>query len=229
MKKERAAVDRLGFALVYPLAGKKDPPSLWAELHPGTKMRWDWDASADDRVVSLWHERARLAASGDVAYAKWFQGRATFFSLPVFHALLADLHSDRDPYAGIPTAASDILEVLRENSPRSTKEIRLLADLRGKAAERIFNHAMKWLWTRLAVVGVGEVEDGAFPSLAVSATEMHFEDLWNARSSPPAKSRAALRAALDRSPAFTKALARAKRSIAADGEDDASGGLDEPP
>jgi hypothetical protein len=39
---------------------------------------------------------------------------------------------------------------------------------------------MKELFTRLLIVGFGEVEDGAFPSLAVGATELLFEDLWKA-------------------------------------------------
>ena len=36
---------------------------------------------------------------------------------------------------------------------------------------------MKELWSTLAIVGVGEVEDGAFPSLAHAATDVVFEDL----------------------------------------------------
>ena len=37
---------------------------------------------------------------------------------------------------------------------------------------------MRELWERLLIVGVGEVDDGAFPSLAVGATEVLFEELW---------------------------------------------------
>jgi len=49
---------------------------------------------------------------------------------------------------------------------------------------------MKELFMRLLIVGFGEVEDGAFPSLAVGATELVFEDLWregSQMSAPRAK------------------------------------------
>ncbi len=36
---------------------------------------------------------------------------------------------------------------------------------------------MKTLWRTFAVVGVGEIDDGAFPSLAHAATRVIFEDL----------------------------------------------------
>jgi hypothetical protein len=34
------------------------------------------------------------------------------------------------------------------------------------------------LFFRLLIVGLGEVEDGAFPSLAVGATTLLYDDLW---------------------------------------------------
>jgi hypothetical protein len=41
-----------------------------------------------------------------------------------------------------------------------------------------YNKSTKVLWERLLIVGFGEVDDGAFPSLAVGSTENLFEDLW---------------------------------------------------
>jgi hypothetical protein len=208
LAKAVSIVDRLGICLVYPIANKPEPPSLWSAIHPKTKMEWSWDEDADPRVAEMWHLRERLARSSDVAYAKWFRGRATFFSLPVFHALLGRLTEAGDLFAGLPHEAVEILERLREVSPRSTKEIRAEAGLRGKPFESLFTHAMKALWARLLVVGTGEVQDGAFPSLAVAATEMMFEDVWNARGAVPREARAKLDEALARSPAFGKELAR---------------------
>jgi hypothetical protein len=208
------AIERLGIVLVYPLDDRSDPPSLWKALHPRSKMRWDWAETADPRVVDLWHLRENLARSGDVAYAKWFRGRATFFSKPVFHALLGALSERGDLSNALPREATEILELLREHSPRSTKEIRAAAELRGKPFERIFQHAMKALWARLLVVGVGEVEDGAFPSLAVAATEAMFEDLWLARGRVPEAARRALREAVTRSPALERELGRSLKAIA---------------
>jgi hypothetical protein len=72
---------------------------------------------------------------------------------------------------------------------------------------------MKALWTRLLVVGTGEIPDGAFPSLAVSATEMMFEDSWNARAHVPEDARAKLDEALARSPAFARELAKSVKAV----------------
>lgn len=202
-------VDRLGISLVYPIDNKAEPRSLWSELYPKSKMEWAWDEGADPRVADLWHLRERLARSHDVAYAKWFRGRATFFSLPVFHAMLGRLAGTGDVFAGLPREALDILALLRERSPLSTKEIRAMADLRGKQQEAVFTHAMKALWSRLLVVGTGEVEDGAFPSLAVGATELLFEDLWNARGDVPEDASRRLDEVLAQTPAYTRELRRA--------------------
>jgi len=215
VKLDRAVsvIDRLGICLVYPIDNKPEPVSLWSALYPKSKMDWSWDADADPRVAQVWHLRERLAHSSEVAYAKWFRGRATFFSLPVFHALLGRIAEAGDPFAGLPHEAMEILERLRESSPRSTKELRAEVGLRGKAFESIFNHAMKALWTRLLVVGTGEIPDGAFPSLAVAATEMMFEDAWNARTHVPADARKQLDDALARSPLFAKELARSLDAV----------------
>jgi len=215
VKLERAVsvIERLGICLVYPIDNKPAPVSLWSALYPKSKMDWSWDADADPRVAQVWHLRERLAHSSQVAYAKWFRGRATFFSLPVFHALLGRIAEAGDPCAGLPHEAMEILERLRETSPRSTKELRAEVGLRGKPFESIFNHAMKALWTRLLVVGTGEIPDGAFPSHAVAATEMMFEDSWNARLHVPDDARKALEEALARSPLFAKELAKSIEAV----------------
>lgn len=215
MKLARAVsiIERRGILLVYPIDNKAEPPSLWSEIYPRSKMEWSWDEDADPRVAEIWHLRERLAHSSDVAYAKWFRGRATFFSLPVFHALLGALGEAGDLFAGLPHEATEILERLRELSPRSTKEIRAEVDLRGKQFESVFTHAMKALWTRLLIVGTGEIPDGAFPSLAVAATEMMFEDVWNARTRVPAEAAAKLKEALASSPAFERELRRSAKAV----------------
>jgi hypothetical protein len=207
------AVERLGITLVYPIDNAHQPPSLWYALHPKTKMRWDWAESADDRVVELWHLRNELAASGDVVYGKWFRGRATFFAKDVFHAMLGAVCEAGDPLKGLSFEAREILDLLRERSPMSTKELRAAAGLQGKPAERIWTNAMKTLWSRLLLVGVGEVEDGAFPSLAVSATEMMFEDLWNERRTPSAAAKERLAKTLEEAPAFRRFFQRSLRDL----------------
>jgi hypothetical protein len=174
-----AAIERRGILLVYPIANRPEPRSLWSELHPRSPMRWAWDAHADGRVARLWRLREELARSDDVVYAKWFRGRATFFARPVFRGILASLARETaDARRGLSRQARELLELLEDNSPQSTKELRANAGLQGRVNEGVYTRALKELWSRLLVVGVGEVDDGAFPSLAMSATRLHLEDLW---------------------------------------------------
>jgi hypothetical protein len=207
LDRAKAIVERRGIALVYPIANEPEPPSLWADLFRNAPMHWAWDDDADPRVADVWHLRRELMETHDVAYAKWFRGRATFFALPVFHAMLGRLGRAGDPEAGLPHEAREILGILRERSPMSTKELRAAADLRGKAHEALYAHAMKALWARLLVVGTGEIDDGAFPSLAVAATELVFEDIFAARHRVPPEADARLAAALA-SRGFARELAR---------------------
>jgi len=209
----RKIVDRLGIALVYPIPKRPEIPSLWSQLYPKSAMSWSWDADADPRVAEVWQLREALARSGEVAYAKWFRGRATLFSLPVFHALLGAIARVGDPRLGLSSDALAILEALHERSPLSTKELRSAVGLKGREHERAFTAAMKALWERLLVVGVGEVDDGAFPSLAVAATELMFEDLWTARGEPPESGAWKLTQLLNRQPLFQKQLDRAVFSV----------------
>lgn len=178
LKDAVSAIQRRGILLVYPLGNQKEPPSLWSEFYPRSEMRWEWDTGGDDRVANLWHLREELARSGKVVYAKWYRGRATFFSLEVFKNLLAILESTRTDRKHLLPEARLILETLESDSPLSTKQIKLMTDFRGKFAERVYEKSMKALWTKLLIVGYGAVADGAFPSLSVGATRHLFEALW---------------------------------------------------
>ena len=200
--KALAAVREHGALLVYPVANRTAPRSLWSELYPRSPMHWAWDESADDRVVGLWHLRERMARGKRVVYAKWFRGRAVFFSRELFTEML----SATTPWSANPSfEAREILGLLEENSPQSTKAVRRDAGLRGKHGERVWQRAMKELWDSLLVVGTGEVDDGAFPSLEIGATRLIFEDLWDRASSlDPIAARAAVEAALGREPAFLR-------------------------
>lgn len=173
-----SAIRQHGILLVYPIAGKIDPRSLWSVAYPKSKMRWEWDENGDDRVATLWHLREQLSISRKVVYAKWFQGRATFFSLEVFRALLArNLHRPglREKLS---RDAREILAILEEESPLSTKQLKRACGLVGRDLEAPYMRALKELWNRNLIVAYGEVDEGAFPSLAVGATRLLFEDLY---------------------------------------------------
>lgn len=169
------AINERGCLLVFPIDNRKEFASIWSEFYPRTPMRWEWDNGGDDRVPRLWHLRTELSCSGKVVYTKWFRGRATFFSRPVFTALFRLLGSER----GLSPEARGVLKVLRMDSPLSTKELKRATDLVGRLHESTYQRALKELWSRLLIVGFGEVDDGAFPSLAIGASQVLFEDLWN--------------------------------------------------
>lgn len=154
--------------LVFPIKNKKEPLSLWKCLYPRSEMRWEWDQEGDDRVADLWHLRAQLAESRKVVYSKWYQNRATLLRLDLLPSLLVALNrDDRAMY-----------EQIVESSPISTKELKKRLDLKGSSHEAAFQRSLQNLFRRLLIVGTGEVEDGAFPSLAVGATKFIFEEEW---------------------------------------------------
>ncbi|MBX3033239.1 MAG: hypothetical protein KF865_04880 [Bdellovibrionaceae bacterium] len=172
--------------LVYPLENRVEPPSLWRVLHPRSPMRWEWDQDGDDRVARLWVLREELSRSGEVVYSKWFRGRATFFSKEAFVHLLRTLRS-REQEANLKGEAKGLYDLLLESSPRSTKELKIESDLRGRLLEGVYQKAMKQLFEAGLVVGWGEVDEGAFPSLATGATRVLFEDLWEKAASGEAQ------------------------------------------
>jgi hypothetical protein len=171
------AINEHGALLVYPLNNRPEPPSVWQKIHPKSPMVWEWDDDGDTRVAQLWHIRAELSASDEVVYAKWYQGRATFFSKPVFTDLLAYLKSPQYLEELDPERA-EVMEVLGSDSPQSTKQLKAALGLEGRLNEPTYNKRLKPLWTHLLLVGYGEFEDSSFPSLGIGASHTLFESLW---------------------------------------------------
>lgn len=178
------AIDKHGILLVYPIANRSEPKSLWSALHPRATMRWAWDESGDDRVVALWHLREELARSRQVVYGKWFRRRATFFARPVFRAMLREIHALGPPERTLSPDARRLLDALEESSPQGTRALRAAADLTGRLLESTYLRAADELWVRLLIVGAGEADEGGFPSLSMGATKWLFEDLWDEARDP---------------------------------------------
>jgi hypothetical protein len=177
--KLHAALNRESCILVFPLANQSDPPSLWRELFPKKKMVWEWTDDGDDDVPRLWQFREEMSRSGEVLYAKWFQNRATFFAkdhAPLWIRALNPSFSE----SGLSHAAKAILHALQDSSPQSTKALKKATQLKGRDFEKDFQSGLKQLSQRLLVVGFGEIDDGAFPSLAWGATELLFEKEYSA-------------------------------------------------
>ena len=170
-------IEERGALLVFPIDNKKEPASIWSAFYPKSEMRWEWDDGGDHRVANLWHLRTELSESGKVVYTKWFRGRATFFSKEVYVSVLRRLGGVAGLMRGLSDDGQTILECLLSESPLSTKELKRKIKLEGRYNEKNYERAMKDLWMRGLIVGVGEVDDGAFPSLAIGASEVMFEDL----------------------------------------------------
>lgn len=184
----RAAIQKYGMCLVFPINNAKEPPSLWYHFFPKNKMRWEWDDSGDSRVADLWRLREELASSRKVVYCKWYRGRATFFSPDAFPAFVSGIHRTPPLLGDLSPEALEIRAILEDNSPLSTKQLKRASELVGRPLEGIYSKALRQLWNALLIVGVGEVDDGAFPSLSMGATSLMFEDLWiEAMQGSPAK------------------------------------------
>ncbi len=171
-------INKRGILLVFPRANQKVPLSLWSEFHPRTKMKWEWDEGGDNRVFKMWTLMKELSDCRDVVYSKWYQGRATFFSRDVFTAMLARLKQTHNLKIGLSATARLLLDELEMDSPLSTRELKKRTDLRGRFHEPTYQRALKDLFLRMLVIAFGEVDDGAFPSLAVGSTAHIYEDLW---------------------------------------------------
>lgn len=177
-KKAISKINQAGILVVFPIANKKEPRSLWSEFFPKSTMKWEWNEDGDDRVSDMWALMKRLSDCREVVYSKWYQGRATFFSRELFTALLKLNFENFENTEGLSREARDILSELESDSPLSTKQLKKLVELQGKDNEGRYQRAMKSLFARLLIVGYGEVDDGAFPSLAVGATRNLYEDLY---------------------------------------------------
>lgn len=175
-----SAVNKAGALLVFPIQNRNEPASLWAHFFPKTKMVWEWDQDSDHRVADLWHLREQLSSSGKVVYSKWYQGRATVIRKDLLPYLLRYLNPGFPAIDTISPEAHQMLSILLDNSPLSTKQLKAETGLQGKLFEADYHRRLNELWRHFLVVGSGEINDGAFPSLAISATKLFFEEEWNA-------------------------------------------------
>jgi hypothetical protein len=176
-KKMLECIEEKHWALVYPLKGKDQWPSLWHHLYPRRPMNWSWDSEADPRISQLWADREDLASQKLAVYTKYFRDRATFFSKPYFVSLLRE----HRPWTKKPSDRLSrwLLDSLLDNTPQSTKMLkRRWRSLDGSAPNGNWDRSLKTLFRGLWIVGLGEEDDGAFPSLRLGATELAWEELW---------------------------------------------------
>ena len=214
LKKAVKIINEVGGILVFPLDNRPLPLSLWAKLYPKTSMRWEWDESGDNRVAELWHLRTELSQSDEVVYSKWCRGRATLFSREVFEALLSGLAFSKSSLSSLGKVTQQVLMALEEDSPLSTKALKKKTGLRGRDQENLYSKSLKQLWERGLIVGYGEVDDGAFPSLAIGATQLIFDDLWaRAKKLSREKANQRLQILFKQQPLFKKEFDKVKQGL----------------
>lgn len=214
IKKAVKIINEIGGLLVFPLDNRPMPLSLWAKLYPKSSMRWEWDESGDNRVADLWHLRTELSQSDEVVYSKWYRGRATFFSKEVFEALLSELAFPKESLASLGEVARRVLGVLEEDSPLSTKALKKITGLKGRDQESAYTRGLKQLWERGLIVGYGEVDDGAFPSLAMGATQLIFDELWEkAKKISESEAQKRLKLLFEQQPLFLKEFEKIKKTL----------------
>jgi hypothetical protein len=207
-------IDEVGGLLVFPIDNRPEPSSLWSRLYPKSEMRWEWDETGDTRVVKLWHLKTELSQCKKVVYSKWYKGRATFFSRSVFTAILAELAFPKASRLTLSEQARQILTILELDSPLSTKALKKEAGLKGRDNESIYQRSLKTLWERGLIVGYGEVDDGAFPSLAIGASQLLFDELWEeAKQLTVNKSKKILEKLFENQPLFKKEFEKIKKTL----------------
>jgi len=207
-------INDVGGVLVFPLDNRTEPLSLWSQLYPKSAMRWEWDASGDNRVADLWHLRTELSQSDEVVYSKWYRGRATFFSKAVFEALLHEFALVPQSLLSLGAVAQKVLGVLEEDSPLSTKALKKNTGLQGRDHEKAYTQSLKQLWERGLIVGCGEVDDGAFPSLAIGATQLIFDELWEgAKKMGKEQAAERLKFLFERQPLFKKEFQKIQKGL----------------
>lgn len=210
---QKTAISKLnthGALLVFPINNKKEPRSLWSEFFPRSKLQWRWDEDGDSRVSNLWYLMKKLSDCRQVVYSKWYQGRATFFSQELFVALLSIAQKEVHVKVRLSKPAKEILETLESDSPLSTKQLKKMTELQGKDNQATYNRSMKELFSKFYIVAFGEVDDGAFPSLAIGATSVLYENLWTeAEALPSETAKSTIRTYMHDESLFYKFLKRA--------------------
>jgi len=214
-RKALAAINERHVQLVYPIQNAREPRSLWHSLHPGSAMRWDWSEDADQRVVDLWQLKDDLCLGREVVYAKWFRGRATFFSRASFVPILALLGTTRAEALRRNATASRQYEELQDNSPQTPRRLQQADKMTGSHYRGDYKRGVKLLWEQLVIVGTGEVDEGQFPALAMGATRHILEDLWEeADGMEPRDAEARCRRLLPAASPFSRFLDRLMRKFA---------------
>jgi len=170
-------VEKIGRVAIFPekKPSKHSIISLWELFYPRTKMKWEWDDSADNRVVKLWWLKNEIAQTQKVLYGRFFGNRPVLVSKSETRRTLKTL--EKKPLTSL---AREILSRLEDNSPQ-TKRM-LGRELRAEGWEPTkseFERSLIDLQKNFLIVSLGdsEREKGPMPSSEYAALSLIFPDL----------------------------------------------------
>jgi hypothetical protein len=171
-------IEREGRVAVFPEKNKKKKGaivSLWELFYPRTKMSWEWDDSADNRVVKLWWLKNEIARTQQVLYGRFFGNRPVYVSKKEASKILATIKPK--PLSPL---AREILARLEDNSPQTKRMLaRALRDEGWEPSKGEFERALLDLQKNFQIVSLGdsEREAGPMPSSEYAAISLIFPDL----------------------------------------------------
>lgn len=170
-------VEKVGRVAIFPEKNKKKSSiiSLWELFFPRTKMKWEWDDSADNRVVKLWWLKNEIAQTQKVLYGRFFGNRPILVSKNEARRTMAGL--ERKPLSSL---AREILSRLEDNSPQTKRMIgKSLRDDGWEITKGDFERALLSLQKQFLIVNLGdsEREKGPMPSTEYAALSLVFPDL----------------------------------------------------
>lgn len=175
-------VNERGYIFFWPVKGVHFP-SLWSAVagdrpvpnehdDPG-HVTWRWKDSA--LGMHIWY------------YAKVLRYKATFISLellPYFYALSENYGSPQEDYliayqdGHLTHAEKSVYEVILNNGPMHTIDLRQAAHLSGKINDSLFNRALEKLQAEFRIVPVGIAEAGTWNyAFIYDLTTNHYPDL----------------------------------------------------
>ncbi|MEO5668509.1 MAG: hypothetical protein ABIR96_10655 [Bdellovibrionota bacterium] len=170
-------VERVGRVAIFPEKNKKKNSivSLWEIFYPRTKMKWEWDEAADNRVVKLWWLKNEIAQTQKVLYGRFFGNRPVLVSKKEALKILVTLEPRRHS-----RLASEILSRLEDNSPQTKRMLgRALRDDGWEPTKSEFEKALLDLQRDFKIVNLGdsEREKGPMPSTEYATLALIFPDV----------------------------------------------------
>jgi hypothetical protein len=158
-------INTVGFCFAFK-ANRSELPCLWHAAAGERNPEYPLHVQNDPYISLVWVAKDQLAAEKKVYYGKAFKKRPTFISLeyfPHFYRLISDQRGDHYladyTRGGLSRDARRILDILNEQSPQITADLKTAAAMSNPDKRSAFDAAMAELQSKLYVVKIGEFYD----------------------------------------------------------------------